>query len=265
MNAAAALAPALPGPLRDAECAAFAEQGFLIVRRLAPESLRTRLLTAGQAHLAACVEPIEYEADTRYPGAPRSREEAGGHTARRLKQVYARDPAFREWARLPALTDRLKQLLGSPAIALTQAHHNSLMTKQPDYSSVTHWHRDTRYWSFEDSTLVSAWLALGHEFRENGCLGFIPGSHQLELGPERFEELAFLRPDHPENVRLIDTAVFPELEPGDVVFFHAQTLHAAGWNRTESIKWSLVFTYHRQDNHPLPDSRSASLPSILID
>lgn len=251
--------------LSPAELNDFHEHGFVVVRGLADAAMREAILAVANDHLARAVEPIEYEAETNYPGAPASLDAIGGRTARRLRQVYQRDEAFRRWAQEPRMTDRVKQLLGSPRIALTQAHHNSLMTKQPAYSSVTHWHRDIRYWSFEDNNLVSVWLALGREYPENGSLGFLPGSHRLELDAERFENRAFLRADLPENAALIERAVFPSLEPGDVVFFHAMTFHAAGWNRTEATKYSLVYGYHRQDNLPLAGSRSASLPTVTID
>lgn len=244
--------------------ALFDQQGFLILRQVADAGTCADILAAGQAELAQGIEPIEYEADTRYPGAPVSRDAEGGKTARRLLQVYARHPAFRNWATDARITEPVRALLGEPDIALTQAHHNSLMTKHPAFSSVTHWHRDIRYWRFELPHLVSVWLALGREYRENGCLGFLPGTHRLALESERFEQMAFLRTDMPENQALIESAVYPELEPGDVVFFHAMTLHAAGWNRTAQTKFSLVFSYHTQHNRPLPGSRSASLPSIPL-
>jgi len=247
------------------ELARFQEQGYVIVRQLADDTTRAAILAAAQDHLQRAVEPIEYEADTNYPGAPASRDAEGGRTARRLLQVYGRDPAFARWAMDTRVTRRVEALLGSKAIALTQAHHNSLMSKQPAFSSVTRWHRDIRYWRFETPDLISVWLALGHEYPENGCLGFLPGTHKLNLAPERYENMAFLRADDPENRPLIDSAVFPELQPGDVVFFHAQTFHAAGWNRTEHTKYSLVYSYHRQDNLPIPGTRSASLPAIRIE
>jgi len=251
--------------LTQADIDFFRTQGYLVVRKLAPADLRADILAAAQRDVAACVEPVEFEGETHYPGAPASVEAEGGRTIRRLRQVYPRDEAFRRWAHHPSVTDRVKALLGSGHIALTQAHHNSLMTKQPAYSSVTQWHRDIRYWSFEDSNLVSVWLALGSEVPENGSLGFLPGSHLLDLDADRFENRAFLRNDLPENKPLIDSAIFPTLEPGDVVFFHAMTFHAAGWNRTDQTKYSLVFGYHRQDNRPIAGTRSASLPTILID
>jgi phytanoyl-CoA hydroxylase len=138
------------------------------------------------------------------------------------------------------------------------------MTKQPRYSSLTGWHQDIRYWSFERAELVSVWLALGREMPENGSLSFLPGSHVIEFARERLDEAAFLLEDLPDNRALIHTRVSPLLEPGDVVFFHCRTFHSAGANRTDGTKFSLVFTYHAVDNRPVPGSRSASLPSVLL-
>jgi phytanoyl-CoA hydroxylase len=138
------------------------------------------------------------------------------------------------------------------------------MTKQPRFSSVTGWHQDIRYWSFERPELVSVWLALGTERPDNGCLSFIPGTHEMDFARERLDRDLFLRPDLPANQALIARAVTPLLEPGDVVFFHCRTFHAAGSNRTEAIKYSAVFTYHALDNRPLAGTRSASQPGIVL-
>lgn len=251
------------GLLGPEELNAFRARGYLVVRGLAPEPLRERLLQVSREHLAAGIGPAEYEADLHYPGAPASREAEGGRTIRRLLQAYARHPVFREWATSPLIAGPLRQLIG-PAVALAQAHHNCVMTKQPRFSSVTGWHQDIRYWSFERPELVSVWLALGREFPDNGCLSFLPGTHLMQFGPERLDQALFLRQDLPENQALIATRVTPLLDPGDVVFFHCRTFHAAGANRTGEVKFSPVFTYHTPDNRPLPGSRSAGVPSVAI-
>jgi phytanoyl-CoA hydroxylase len=243
------------------ELTAFRANGFVIVRGMAGAALCTRILEVALAELASEAGPIEYEAQLHYPGAPESLEAPGGHTARRLLQACARHPVFREWGTSPAVAARLHQLLGAN-IALAQAHHNCVMTKQPRYSSVTGWHQDMRYWSFERPELVSVWLALGQERPDNGCLSFIPGSHLVEFARERLDDALFLREEMPENRTLISMHVTPLLEPGDVVFFHCRTFHAAAANRTGQTKFSLVFTYHALDNSPLPGTRSAATPSI---
>lgn len=242
---------------------AFRRDGFVIARGLATGPLLARILAIAQAQLAAQMQPVEYEADLRYPGAPASREAQGGRTVRRLLQAYGRDSTIREWATSAELAVRLRQLLGAPAV-LSRVHHNCVMTKHPRFGSSTGWHQDIRYWSFERSDLVSAWLALGREHGENGCLRVIPGSHSMQLGPERFDDRVFLRQAADENRALVERGEMVELEPGDVLFFHCRLLHAAGRNRTDAVKFSAVFTYHGVDNCPLPGTRSTSLAGIPL-
>ncbi|HZP88222.1 MAG TPA: phytanoyl-CoA dioxygenase family protein [Burkholderiales bacterium] len=241
----------------------FRADGLVIVRGMADEATRAAILQAARTDLAAGIGPIEYEAELRYPGSPDSLDAPGGLTARRLLRATARHAVFREWALSAPVSRRLHQLMG-PQVALVQAHHNCVMTKQPRYSSVTGWHQDIRYWSFERGELVSVWLALGPETPQNGCLSFIPGSHLLQIDRPRLDEALFLREDVPDNQTLIARRVTPLLSAGDVVFFHCRTFHSAGANRTDETKFSLVFTYHRLDDPPLPQTRSSSLPSVPV-
>ena len=245
------------------ELAQFDRDGFLIARGLVARSSCEAMKSVARRHLSANIEPLEYESQVRYPGAPASFDAPGGRTVRRLLQAYARDELYRHWATCPEIVGRLSGLLG-PELRLSQAHHNCIMTKQPSYSSSTGWHQDIRYWAFERGELISTWLALGPEFPDNGCLSFLPGTHRMDIAEERFDDAKFLRTDLPENQKLIATRVTPALEPGDVVLFHCRTFHAAGNNRTDLPKWSIVFTYHALDDRPIAGTRSASLPSIAL-
>lgn len=243
------------------DVAQFARDGFVIARGLTPANECELLLARARRDLAAFREPVEFEADTHYPGAPASRDAPGGRTIRRLLQAYARDPAYAGWVTGQPITRRIQQLLGSQA-CLSQAHHNCVMTKDPAFSSLTNWHRDIRYWAFQRPELVSIWLALGEERVDNGCLLLLPGSHRIEFAPHRLDAAQFLRADLEENQSLLQQKVTVELHAGDVLFFHCRAFHAAGSNRTSDTKFSLVFTCHAADNAPLPGTRSASLPSI---
>ncbi|MGQ0749566.1 MAG: phytanoyl-CoA dioxygenase family protein [Betaproteobacteria bacterium] len=251
------------GTFSAAEIAQFGEQGYVIVRGLAAMETVQRMLTLAREQLELQAPPLEYEADLQYPGAPASRDAPGGRTVRRLLLAYARDAVFREWATSNALQQRLVALLGA-RVQLSQAHHNCIMTKRPSYSSVTGWHQDIRYWAFERPELVSVWLALGREHRENGCLLLLPGTHHAAIATERLDAAKFLRTDLEENRALLATKTAAELEPGDVLFFHCRLFHAAGDNRTQSTKYSLVYTYHAADNRPVPGTRSAALPDIPL-
>lgn len=244
-----------------AEIEQFARDGFIIVRGMAGPQWRQPMLEATLEGLRGGIPPVEYEAELHYPGAPESLAGEGGRTVRRLKQAWDRHPSFNRWAASPGLLARLRQLLG-PDVVMPLAHHNCIMTKQPWYSSDTGWHQDIRYWSFQRPELVSVWLALTPEHERNGCLWVIPGSHRMDFDAGRFDAATFLRDDLPENRALIDTRVAAQLAPGDVLFFHCRTLHAASRNHTGEAKYSVVFTYRPADNPPVAASRSASLPEI---
>ncbi len=255
----------ISGPLSELQLKQFTRDGYLIVRGLATEALRQRMISVVEASLNPALGPLEYEADVHYPGAPMSRSAPGGMTPRRLLNAYARDEVFRQWALKPEIVQSVKQLVPTEKLMLTQNHHNCIMTKMPGYSSRTDWHQDIRYWSFDRPELINVWLALGNEYPEKGGMQFIPGSHKLELDRGRFDADLFFRQDLPENKKLIESAVNTDLQAGDVLFFHCRTFHGAGPNISQEPKYSLVFSYHAHDNHPIPGTRSALLDSVAVD
>ena len=256
--------PVIREGLSELQLLQFSRDGYLILRGLAPDSLRLQMIDAVETALNPALGPLEYETDVQYPGSPSSLSAHGGRTPRRLLNAYSRDAVFRKWAGSAEVVPALKQLIGTEQLLLTQNHHNCIMTKMPDYSSKTGWHQDIRYWSFDRPELVNVWLALGDEYAEKGGMKFIPGSHKLELDRGRFDAELFLRHDLPENGSLINSAVDAELKAGDVLLFHCRTFHVAGANETRQAKYSVVFSYHAGDNRPIPGTRSARLDSIVI-
>jgi len=247
----------------EQEVVQFHRDGYVIVRGLLPPEAVQSMRDAAQRDLQQTVGPVEFEAETHYPGAPASLDAPGGRTVRRLLQAYARDTVFRDWSTGSPVAMRLRQLIG-PSVALSQVHHNCVMTKAPDFSSVTSWHRDIRYWAFERPELVSAWFALGEEHRDNGCLLVLPGTHAMTFSESRLDEAQFLRTEVAENAALLASSVPVELDAGDVLFFHCRLFHAAGSNQTGETKLSPVFTYRAVDNLPQPGTRSARLPDIPL-
>ncbi|QLG88650.1 phytanoyl-CoA dioxygenase family protein [Chitinibacter bivalviorum] len=240
----------------------FARDGVVVLRSFAPAEQVAAIRAESMRQLELRLPPLELEAELGYPGAPKSSDAQGAATIRRLRGMATRAAVFMEWAGQQSLLQLIAQLLGSREITLTQAHHNSLMTKQPSFSSDTLWHRDVRYWRFARPELVSSWLALGDESPANGGLGFIVGSHLASFPDAAFDEREFLLPQHPSAAPWVAKAEFPTLAAGDVVLFDARTFHAASRNSTTQTKYSLVFSYHASDNLPQSGSRSASVDGI---
>jgi phytanoyl-CoA hydroxylase len=239
------------------------DRGYVILPRFISIDGLTELNQAARAQLAARADPLEFEADLQYPGAPASREAAGGETVRRLLDAYGRAPVFARWGTAPSLREWMEAYFGE-RVLMSRAHHNCLMTKHPLYGSLTNWHRDIRYWSFEREDLVSVWFALGEEHIDNGALWFVPGSHRMGFDAGRFDAARFFRGDRADNAAIIRGAQSPPLEPGDAVFFHCNTLHSAGKNQSDAVKFSLVYTYHGRSNAAQPGTRSASKSEVEL-
>lgn len=250
--------------LKDEELSAFAKDGYLVARGFLSEPVRAKLKASILGDLEPLVGPAELEADVGYPGAPGDRSAEGGSTPRRLLHAYARSDDLRALALRVEVAQMLTQLMGSDQVQLSQCHHNCVMTKYPGFSSATLWHQDIRYWSFDRPELISVWYALGDELADNGALSVIPGTHVENFGRGRLDRNLFLRPELAENQRLIEQATVVELNAGDALFFHCRLFHAAGRNLTDQVKISPVFTYHAQNNQPIPETSSDRLPSILL-
>jgi len=234
--------------LTPQQIADFERDGFLLLRGFADAKRCDDIHAVALQHLHDMIEPIESEEEY-------LQRKSGTKTTRRLRQVYDRDPLFTAWMRNPEMLPILKQLLGEDPVLLL-AHHNSIMTKLPQVSSITGWHQDIRYWHFEDDRLLSVWLSLGDEYLENGLLEFIPGTHKMHFSPEQFDENSGFREDLPQNQEIIKKRLHFELKKGDVVLFHAKTLHYAGKNSSDEAKVSFVYSLRANGNHPIAGTRS---------
>lgn len=236
----------------------FERDGFAIVRSLCPGETVAAMRAAVERDLAGPVGPLEFEADVAYPGAPARRDQPGGDTVRRLLDALGRSAVFARWACSEAVTGFVRDVLEATDIRVVRAHHNCIMTKEPEYSSATGWHQDLRYWSYQRPELVNAWTALDTEAPDNGGMRLIPGSHRAAFPDDAFDADRFFREDLTNNRHWIERAVQADLAPGDVLFFHAGVLHAAGANRTSACKRAVVFSYRDATNAPIAGTRSAA-------
>ncbi len=243
----------------------FVRDGYLVLPNLLSNKEVDSLRAVTEQHLEQRITPYELETDVLYPGAPESEGSLGGSTIRRLLHAYDRDPEFQGCAQHPAILAAIKTLLSAQKVFLTPNHHNCVMTKQPEFSSQTNWHRDTRYWHFNNKYLINAWYALGDESADNGGMLVLPGSHRWDVDANVLDEAQFLIEDHPSNQARLSLAEQVDLQAGDCLLFSAHCFHAAGANRTKQSKYSLVFTYHSEGTHSIAGSKSSELPSIELD
>lgn len=131
----------------------------------------------------------------------------------------------------PRVLDAVEAVIG-PDILIWGA---TFFTKEPRTENYVSWHQDLRYWGLDGSDEVSAWLALSPVTEENGCMRFIPGSHEWDILPheDSFDEGNLLT--RGQEARFDEAAaekVLVELQPGQISLHHGKLLHASGPNRS---------------------------------
>jgi len=234
----------------------FEKNGFVILRNFVDSLYCQKILDIALIHLKYKIAPIELESE--YIGRDEFK-----NSVRRLRQVYDRDVVFKDWIEYPRIREILKSLL-SEDISVVLAHHNSIMTKLSHDSTQTSWHQDIRYWNYENDNLISVWLALDSEYKENGVLEFIPQSHKMEFDKSQFEEKDYFSTTNPKNKKLIESKISNTLHRGDVVIFHSKLLHRADKNSTDRDKISFVYTVKSSDNKALAYTRSSQYREIIL-
>jgi phytanoyl-CoA hydroxylase len=227
----------------------FQKDGFVVLKNFASHEMCDKILAKALEHFKAKTPPYETEEEYTQQGDTKE------FTLRRLRRVYEREEVFQEWMKNSQIRDMAKEIFNDE-VNLLLAHHNSIMTKTAYTSSETSWHQDIRYWNFEDDSLLSVWLALDDEYLDNGLLEFIPGSHTMKFKPEQFDEMSNFRDDLEENKKIIAKRVHERLKKGDVVLFHAKTLHHANMNKTDKPKISFVYTLKARHNKFIKNTRS---------
>ena len=248
----------------------FNEDGFLILRDFADKRICDAILDVAKVHLKHKIAPIETEIG--YDGKSKAYRtdvtdysaKETGTTVRRLRQVYSRDILFKAWMEDEKIRPILQQVLNDQVV-ITTSHHNSIMTKMPHKSTETKWHQDRRYWRYSDDNLVSIWLALDDEYRENGVLEFIPGSHRMHFEADQFDGKEYFSETLDKNIPIIEKKVSTTLEKGDVVLFHSLLLHRANKNATDKAKISFVYTVKGASTKVTEGTRSAEYPEVILE
>lgn len=107
----------------------------------------------------------------------------------------------------------------------------------------TEMHQDHPYWPIAQADALTAWIPLVAIDEKMGCMGYIPGSH---TGDVEFIDV-FRSPGAGKafEMRQNRPAQFVACEPGDVIFHHARTVHAARPNLSRETRRVHTAIYFR--------------------
>jgi ectoine hydroxylase-related dioxygenase (phytanoyl-CoA dioxygenase family) len=188
--------------------------------------------------------------------AARAKERSAGETRPSFETIYvwndtAGNDAFAKATRSHKIIDRLQAIFGDEVYV----YHNKIALKYPGVVGFSY-HQDYWYWYqmgnlFPD--MCTAMIAIDRHTQANGCLTLVEGSHRagrLEhvyrdgvsdsgVDPERLAQLRKTMPEVPI-----------ELEIGDIVIFHCNTLHASADNHSTESRIGLLGCYNTKHNDP---------------
>jgi ectoine hydroxylase-related dioxygenase (phytanoyl-CoA dioxygenase family) len=183
---------------------------------------------------------------------------------------------FCNWQRIKEYESFLRfSRAGAAAAALTRSrrvrlHHDHLLVKQAGTVRRTPWHQDQPFYNIDGRQTCSMWLPIDPVPRES-TLEFVAASHAGEWYLPRsfvntqakwFSEGTFEEvPDvdaHPGRYTILGWA----LQPGDAVFFHMLTLHAAAGSRRTRRVLSLRFVGDDVRHAPRPWKCSPDFPGL---
>jgi hypothetical protein len=176
------------------------------------------------------------------------------------------DDTFGLLTRSERLINTVQPLLGKGAIC---HFHSKLMQKEPKVGGAWEWHQDYGYWYkngflFPDA-MTSVMVALSEATRENGCLQVLKGSHKMGrlehnfAGEQQGADMAFVE----EGLKLFER-VYVELEPGDILIFHSNTLHMSEANLSEKPRWSLISVYNLDYNKPFREKNTSCITPVKV-
>jgi phytanoyl-CoA hydroxylase len=148
--------------------------------------------------------------------------------------------------------------------------HSKLMQKEPKVGGAWEWHQDYGYWYKNEFLLpdemISIMIAITGANKQNGCLQVIKGSHKMGR-----VEHGFAGEQVGASQRYVDLAlktmplVYVEINAGDALFFHPNTLHRSEANTSDKPRWSLISVYNRSSNVPYNEpSQSSTVPLTAV-
>lgn len=212
-------------PLTDTEVRAFDVDGAVLLRGLLDDDW-----------LALLDDAIEHDIAEPAPGYHGYDSPDGGRFHGNFDN-WRSDERFARYCLESPLPFVAAQLLGAETVHL---FYDQLFVKEAATPSPTPWHNDQPYWPVAGRQAMSLWVTLDPVTLDSGALEFIRGSHrwdrwfqprtfaaggyQYEINPD-YEPIPDFEADRDE----LDIVTW-DMEPGDLLAFHALTVHGSGGN-----------------------------------
>ncbi|MFM1850830.1 MAG: hypothetical protein RIS54_514 [Verrucomicrobiota bacterium] len=137
----------------------------------------------------------------------------------------------------------LKAIMQQLHGAETKMMGDHAINKPPHNAAATPWHQDEAYWNpAKEYSSLSIWIPLQPATKQNGCMHFVPGSHQIEIVPHRPIGDNPLTPGLEVEPGACDfrNAVACELPAGGATIHNGRTLHYTPPNNSEDYRRAYI-------------------------
>ena len=150
-------------------------------------------------------------------------------------------PFVDEIMRLPSVVEPVASILGDDLIVMGA----NFFVKEPATPAFISWHQDLTYWGYDDTSEVTAWVALTAATPANGCMRFVPGSHrELVEHSDTFDPSNMLSRGQQIAVDVDEAdAVDAALRPGEMSLHHGHLFHASNPNTSDDRRIGLALRF----------------------
>jgi ectoine hydroxylase len=231
----------MPNILTEDQQAAYESDGFVLVRGFF-DSEEAQLLQAAIVQDPAIRDHF-YD-----------RTDSEGLATKMATWNHPGDSIYGYAARSRKMVDTMEHLLGGEVYH----YHSKITAKEPHEGGAWEWHQDYGYW-YNNGCLfpqmASAMIALDKCTKANGCLQVLKGSHhmgRIDHGLLDGDQVGADLNRVKQAEKQLEL-VYCEMEMGDVVFFHCNTLHRSDQNRSDDRRWTLICCYNAASNDPYLD------------
>ena len=228
-------------PFTEEQVSAFHEDGYLIVPGLFDSEEADILRKA--AHADSSFGENAYDLD-----------DGEGGKAQLVLWNKAGEDLWGAIARSERIVNAMEQLFDDEVYH----YHSKMSIKKPRTGGAWSWHQDYGYW-YQNGCIWpdmgSAFIAVDPNTRENGCLQVLKGSHKMgRIEHGQYGDQTGADPERTTAAAKVMETVYVELDPGDTLFFHSNTLHRSDQNTSDDPRWSLICCYNTKHNNPYKES-----------
>ncbi len=219
----------------------FDQKGFIIIRNFFDEEETSLLQQA--SYKDKNIKKHLYD-----------RKDSEGLITKMVAWNHPDDSIYGTVARSCKMVDTMEHLLEGEVYH----YHSKITAKEPFEGGAWEWHQDYGYW-YNNGCLfphmASAMIALDKCTKTNGCLQVLSGSNKIGRIDHALLESGQVGVDlrRVEEAKKHLDLIYCEMEPGDVLFFHCNTLHRSDKNKSDKRRWTLLCCYNLAENDPFID------------